>query len=218
MEEKAARRPGILKGHFFVLDKVLCFEGLSLQMKKLIAFVLVSSASMLHSSAFAAGPGSACPSVLQHTFPRLQDEKPQALCQYSDRVVLVVNTASFCGFTPQYQGLEALNARYKSAGLVVLGFPSNDFAQESGSNKDIAEFCENTFGVKFPMFAKSAVRGSDANPLFRQLAERSGRAPMWNFHKYLVGRDGTVVGQWSSLTKPEDPALIKVIEQQLARR
>jgi hypothetical protein len=100
----------------------------------------------------------ACPALLQHTFPRLQDEKPQPLCQYSGKVLLVVNTASFCGFTPQYEGLEKLHAKYKDAGLVVLGFPSNDFAQETGSNKEIADFCENTFGVKFPMFARPRAR------------------------------------------------------------
>src|SRR6478736_10505179 len=137
--------------------------------------------------AAAAAPG-ACPALLQHTFPRLQDEKPQSLCQYSGRVLLVVNTASFCGFTPQYEGLEKLHARYRERGLVVLGFPSNDFAQETGSNKEIADFCENTFGVKFPMFAKTAVRGSDVNPFYRQLAAATGRAPLWNFYKYVIGR------------------------------
>ena len=142
----------------------------------------------------AAAEPAGCPAILQHTFPRLQDEKPQSLCQYSGKVVLVVNTASFCGFTPQYKGLEALDMKYRSRGLVVLGFPSNDFAQESGSNKEIAEFCESTFGVKFPMFAKSSVRGTDANPLFRQLAQASGTTPKWNFYKYLIGRDGKVVG------------------------
>jgi glutathione peroxidase len=161
----------------------------------------------------------ACPALLQHTFPRLQDEKPQPLCQYAGKVLLVVNTASFCGFTPQYEGLEKLHARYAQAGLVVLGFPSNDFAQESGSNKEIADFCENTFGVKFPMFGKSAVRGKDANPLFRALAAQSGgRAPLWNFHKYLVGRDGRVVDNYSSLTKPDDALFIRVVERELARR
>ncbi|HYE39788.1 MAG TPA: glutathione peroxidase, partial [Ramlibacter sp.] len=128
-----------------------------------------------------------------------------------------VNTASYCGFTPQYRGLEQLHSRYRSAGLVVLGFPSNDFAQESASNKEIAEFCENTFGVQFPMFGKSSVRGRDANPLFRQLAAQTGRSPLWNFHKYLVGRDGRVVANYSSLTRPDDPALVRALEQQLAR-
>lgn len=158
---------------------------------------------------------TACPALLQHSFPRLQDEKPQSLCQYQGKVLLVVNTASFCGFTKQYQGLEALDARYRARGLVVLGFPSNDFAQESGSNRDIADFCENTFGVKFPMFAKSAVRGHDANPLFRQLAAQSGTTPKWNFYKYLIGRDGRVVAAYSSLTSPEDPGLVRALERQL---
>ena len=160
----------------------------------------------------------ACPALLQHTFPRLQDEKPQPLCQYSGRVLLVVNTASYCGFTPQYKGLEALYAKYREAGLVVLGFPSNDFAQEKASNKEIAEFCENTFGVKFPMFGKSAVRGSDANPLFAELARTTGRAPMWNFHKYLVSRDGKVVANFTSLTSPDDKDLVRTLEQELGRR
>ncbi|MDM0014116.1 glutathione peroxidase [Variovorax sp. J22P168] len=163
--------------------------------------------------AAAATPG--CPAILQHSFPRLQDEKPQALCQYAGKVVLVVNTASFCGFTPQYKGLEALDTKYRSRGLVVLGFPSNDFAQEAGSNKEIAEFCESTFGVKFPMFAKSSVRGPDANPLFRQLAQISGTAPKWNFYKYLIGRDGKVVDSYSSMTAPDDRAFVRELEKQL---
>lgn len=161
---------------------------------------------------------AACPAVLQHTFPRLQDEKPQALCQYGGKVALVVNTASYCGFTPQYKGLEALHEKYRERGLVVLGFPSNDFAQEKGSNREIAEFCENTFGVKFPMFAASHVRGRDANALFRQLAEKTGNAPSWNFYKYLIARDGTVVASWSSMTGPEDAALVREIEKQLSAR
>ncbi|SEB11980.1 glutathione peroxidase [Variovorax sp. YR216] len=157
-----------------------------------------------------------CPAILQHTFPRLQDEKPQALCQYAGKVVLVVNTASFCGFTPQYKSLEALDQKYRSRGLVVLGFPSNDFAQESGSNKEIADFCESTFGVKFPMFTKSSVRGHDANPLFKELAQVSGTTPKWNFYKYLIARDGKVVESYSSLTSPDDRVFIRDVEKQLA--
>jgi glutathione peroxidase len=163
----------------------------------------------------AQGTAPACPAILQHTFPRLQDEKPQPLCQYTGKVVLVVNTASFCSFTPQYRGLEALDSKYRSRGLVVLGFPSNDFAQEAGSNKEIADFCENTFGVKFPMFAKSSVRGVDANPLFKELAQLSGTTPKWNFYKYLIGRDGTVVESYSSLTSPDDRAFVRELEKQL---
>ncbi len=167
-------------------------------------------------AALASDGAATCPATLQHTYLRLQDEKPQSLCQYSGKVVLVVNTASFCGFTGQYKGLEELYSRYKDKGLVVLGFPSNDFSQETGSNQQIAEFCENTFGVKFPMFAKSSVKGPEASPLFRQLAQLSGTAPRWNFHKYLLGRDGKLVDQYSSLTAPDSKGLLRAVEQQLA--
>ena len=158
---------------------------------------------------------AACPALLQHTLPRLQDEKPQSLCQYAGRVLLVVNTASFCGFTPQYQGLEALHSKYRDRGLVVLGFPSNDFSQETGSNQQIADFCESTFGVKLPMFTKTTVRGTQAHPFYKTLAQRTGQAPQWNFHKYLVGRDGNVVASYPSATGPESRELVAAIEKQL---
>ena len=183
---------------------------------KIPRLVAALAAAFLSTPLWAAG--EACPATLQHTFPRLQDEKPQSLCQYSGKVALVVNTASYCGFTPQYKGLEALYAKYMDQGLVVLGFPSNDFAQESGSNKDIADFCENTFGVKFPMFAKTSVRGREANPLFRQLADKTGRQPLWNFHKYLIGRDGSIIASYTSLTDPTDKTLVRDIEKQLAAK
>ena len=144
------------------------------------------------------------------------DGQETNLAAYRGKVLLVVNVASKCGLTPQYEGLEKLHAKYKDRGLVVLGFPSNDFAQEKATNQEIADFCENTFGVKFPMFAKSAVRGGDANPLYRQLAAQTGRQPLWNFHKYLIGRDGKVVANYSSMTRPDDPALLRALEQQLA--
>lgn len=159
---------------------------------------------------------ASCSGLLQQSFLRLQDEKPQSLCQYSGKVVVVVNTASFCGFTSQYEGLEALHAKYKNKGLVVLGFPSNDFAQETGSNKEIADFCTNTFGVKFPMFAKSSVTGKDANPLFKQLAAKTGTSPSWNFYKYVIGRDGQSVTSFNSLTAPGSRTFVKEIEKQLA--
>jgi glutathione peroxidase len=163
----------------------------------------------------AATPAPACAPLLQHNFLRLQDEKPQSLCQYSGKVLVIVNTASFCGFTSQYAGLEALHAKYRDKGLVVLGFPSNDFSQETGSNKDIADFCENTFGVKFPMFAKSGVTGKGANPLFKQLAERAGGSPRWNFHKYVVARDGQEISSFGSSVTPGSPAFIRDIEKKL---
>jgi len=160
-----------------------------------------------------------CPAMLQHRFDRLQDEKPQSLCQYSGQVVLVVNTASFCGFTSQYEGLEALYAKYKSQGLVVLGFPANDFGrQEPGNNQAIADFCENTFGVKFPMFSKTSVVGREANPLYKQLAAKTGETPQWNFHKYLIGRDGQTVRSYPSTLEPKNPSFVKDIERFLSTK
>jgi glutathione peroxidase len=158
---------------------------------------------------------ASCPALLNHTVPRLQDEKDQSLCQYSGRVLLVVNTASFCGFTGQYEGLEKLYARYKDQGLVVLGFPSNDFNQETGDNKQIAEFCANTYSVKFPMFSKTNVTGAQASPFYKQLAAKTGQVPRWNFYKYLIGRDGQVIDSYSSMTGPEDRKLVAQIEKAL---
>lgn len=162
------------------------------------------------------GARTTCPETLNFSFPRLQDEAPQNLCQYAGKVVLVVNTASYCGFTSQYEGLEALHARYGGRGLVVLGFPSNDFSQEPDANQKIADFCFNTYGVKFPMFAKSAVRGPQANPLYALLARQTGKPPRWNFHKYLLDRRGRPVQAWSGLTAPDDRALVARVEQLLA--
>jgi glutathione peroxidase len=164
-----------------------------------------------------ATPQPACPALLQQDVLRLQDEKPQSLCQYSGKVVVVVNTASFCGFTPQYQGLEALHAKYQQRGLVVLGFPSNDFSQETGSNKEIADFCENTFGVKFPMFTKTSVSGKNASPLFKQLAAKTGTAPGWNFYKYVIARDGVSVVSFDSKAEPGSGKLLQEIEKQLSK-
>ena len=161
---------------------------------------------------------AACPALLNHTFPRLQDEKPQSLCQYSGKVILVVNTASYCGFTSQYKGLEALHSKYKDKGLVVLGFPSNDFAQEKSSNQDIAEFCENTFGVKFPMFTKTAVTGDAAVPFFKQLAKDPGQRPKWNFYKYLISRDGKQVKSFNSTTDPMSGKFLAEIDKQLSAK
>jgi glutathione peroxidase len=160
-----------------------------------------------------------CPPLLQHSFNRLQDDKPQPLCQYAGKVLLVVNTTSYCGFTPQYQGLEALHARYAARGLVVMGFPSNDFGQqEPGGSQQIAELCFNTYGVKFPMFAKTVVVGKQANALYVSLAQATGKAPSWNFHKYLVDRQGKPVASFASEMKPTDPALVAAIEKALAQR
>ncbi|KRG74632.1 vitamin B12 ABC transporter permease [Stenotrophomonas chelatiphaga] len=137
--------------------------------------------------------------------------------RYHGRVLLVVNTASKCGFTPQYEGLEALQKSYSARGLSVLGFPSNDFkGQEPGDEKDIQEFCTLTYGVKFPMFEKVHVVGDQATPLYKGLTAATGVAPGWNFHKYLIGRDGAVIAQFPSRVKPDDKELVAAIERALA--
>jgi glutathione peroxidase len=162
-----------------------------------------------------------CPTLLQRTQLRLQDEAPQNLCQYAGQVLLVVNTASYCGFTPQYKGLEALQAKYGPRGFSVLGFPSNDFGeQEPKSNKEIADFCENTFNVSFPMFTKAVVKPGKPglNPVFEQLIRESNSAPRWNFHKYLVGRDGKVIEAFGSMTAPDSKALVSALEKALEAR
>jgi glutathione peroxidase len=187
----------------------------------LYAFVCVlaglnTNLSMAATDSVAQATSAACPRVLQHTVLRLQDEKPQVLCQYAGQVVVVVNTASYCGFTSQYKGLEALSAKYKDRGLVVLGFPSNDFSQEPDSNAKIADFCENTFGVKFPMFAKTTVRGPEALPLYKQLAEITGTSPKWNFYKYIISRDGQHIKSFNSMTGPQDKSFVQEVEKQLA--
>ena len=154
--------------------------------------------------------------MLRHSFDRLQDEQPQSLCQYAGKVLLIVNTASRCGFTPQYEGLEALHARYSTRGLVVMGFPANDFRQETGGREQIAQLCFDTYGV--PMFTKTVVTGPNANPLHDALAKATGEAPAWNFHKYLVDRQGRPVASFPSKVRPDDPKLVAAIERLLAQR
>ncbi|HEX4855678.1 MAG TPA: glutathione peroxidase [Limnobacter sp.] len=176
---------------------------------------------MLMGTAQAAGNGSAnsssqCPALLNHDFPRLQDEKNISLCSFKGQVLLVVNTASFCGFTDQYRELEQLQSQYKARGFNVLGFPSNDFGnQEPKSNKEIAAFCNNTFGVQFPMFSKSTVKGEKANPFYRQLAQATGEQPGWNFHKYLISREGKVLSTFKSGVSPTSPEITQAIRRAL---
>ena len=162
---------------------------------------------------------AACPAVLKHEFARLQDDAPQSLCQYAGKVVLMVNTASYCGFTRQYEGLEALFAKYQSRGLVVLGFPSNDFGkQEPGSAKEIADFCFNTYGVKFPMFAKTVVSGPKRSALYAELLEATKAEPKWNFHKFLIDRSGKPVASFASNVEPENVVITTAIEKALAQK
>jgi len=164
-------------------------------------------------------PDADCPLLLRHTFNSLQTGAPQSLCLYSGKVLLIVNTASYCAYTPQYEGLEALYRKYKDRGLVVLGFPSNDFgSQEPGSNKEVAEFCRTTYGVEFPMYEKSSVTRLDTHPLYAELAAKTGRAPRWNFHKYLVDRSGQRIQSFGSDVTPNERDLVGRIEKLLAEK
>jgi glutathione peroxidase len=146
------------------------------------------------------------------------DGKEQALEQYRGKVLLIVNTASKCGFTPQYEGLQALYDKYKGKGLVVLGFPSNDFLwQEPGSSAEIKEFCSTRFHVTFPMFEKIDVKGKSIHPLYQYLTQQSPfpGSISWNFNKFLADRSGHVLARWGSKTKPEDPELVAALEKAL---
>lgn len=155
-----------------------------------------------------------CPPLLDHRYRPLAGTQPVHLCEaFRGKVLLIVNTASKCGFTPQYEGLEALHEALAPRGFAVLGFPSNDFlGQEPGTEEEIRAFCTTTYGVKFPMFEKVVVRGEDATPLYRALAREAGEAPGWNFHKYLIDREGRLVASFGSRTRPEDPKLRARIE------
>lgn len=158
---------------------------------------------------------AACPALLDRRMQTI-DERPQSLCEYAGKVLLVVNTASECGYTPQYEGLEALYRKYRARGLVVLGFPSNDFgAQEPGSNKEIASFCVNQYAIDFPMFSKTEL---GKNPLFTDLAKATGKAPAWNFHKYVIDRAGKSVQSFDTRVEPGDPRLAAAIERLLEQR
>lgn len=157
---------------------------------------------------------AACSDFYNHQFTTLQGKKID-LCEYQDKPILVVNTASKCGFTPQFESLEQLYEQYRGKGLLVLGFPSNDFKQELGTNKEIKDFCKLTYSVKFPMLTKSSVSGATANPFYQQLANKTGQAPMWNFYKYVILPNASEVYVFSSDVKPEAPEVIGKIKPYL---
>lgn len=188
------------------------FNGGPRVLARLLGAVLVLGSLVLPSASFAAGD------LLDVSYRPLAGNEAVNLKQrYHGRVLLVVNTASKCGFTPQYEGLEALQKAYSGRGLSVLGFPSNDFkGQEPGDEKQIQEFCTLTYGVKFPMFEKVHVIGDDATPLYKALTSATGVAPGWNFHKYLIGRDGKVIAQFPSKVTPDDKELVAAIERALS--
>ena len=159
-----------------------------------------------------------CAPLLDHSVRQLAGEQIDRLCEvYQGQVVMIVNTASKCGFTPQFEGLEALYKKYKDQGFAVLGFPSKDFGnQEYGTEEEAADFCRLTYGVQFPMYATTHAKKGKAAPLFRGLAEAAdGDYPSWNFHKYIIGRDGQLVGSFGSFTGPSSRRIARVIEDVL---
>ena len=163
-------------------------------------------------------PAGATP-VLDSTMKSI-DGKPVQLADYAGKVVLVVNTASHCGFTPQYKSLEAMYKRYADQGFVILGFPSNDFQQEFTDNGQIKTFCSTNYGVTFPLFSRTSVKGPDANPVFATLAAEPdgiGAPPTWNFTKYLLDRTGLPVARWDSSDDPGSPAVTSTVEAVLAQ-
>jgi glutathione peroxidase len=178
-------------------------------MKKLLAagLLLVSSASQ----------ASECPDVLKHIKRKLNSQETVNMCEaYAGKAVLFVNTASSCGFTPQFEGLEELYTTYKDEGFVVVGFPSNDFKQEHADEGKVAEVCNLEYGVQFPMFELTSVRGKNADPLFAKLAdEAGGKSPKWNFNKYLMNRDGSVITHYGSRVKPLDSDFVADVTKAL---
>ena len=199
-----ARRQPAYARHWIVLWRCA--------VKSLISIVLFLASGVLQ---------AACPApMLDVEFRPLAQREPVNLCErFQGQVLLVVNTASKCGLTPQYEGLEAMHARLADRGFAVLGFPSNDFlGQEPGSEEEIQEFCTSTYGVRFPMFQKVTVKADNAVPFYHALAGQSdGTYPAWNFHKYLIGRDGRVAASFGSRTPPDDPALLAAIEAELGK-
>lgn len=184
----------------------------------LLASALVSALTLAAPAARgepAGVPSGTCAGYLDHSLRRLHAKEDVDLCAVTaGRPVLIVNTASHCGFTPQFEGLEALHQRYRDRGLVVLGFASDSFRQEADSEAEAADVCYVNYGVSFTMLAPTPVRGERANPVFRALNERAGE-PKWNFNKYLVSADGSVVRHFDSGIKPDSAVLTRAIEEVL---
>lgn len=185
---------------------------LSLFLVNLCCLLLIA-----HGSASAQDP--ICSDDSRFENRRLAEDKIDNICQtYKNKVMLVVNTASRCAYTDQYDGLEALYRKYRRQGLVVIGFPSNDFgAQEPGTEKSIKDFCRLTYGVEFPMYSKTKVIGRHADPFYQKLKQVSGQSPRWNFHKYLIDRKGHLVNSYRSSVSPKNSQLIDDIEHALNR-
>lgn len=175
---------------------------------------LANMAAVVLLGATATSGAADCPVALDFHKRPLTENTPLHLCEvFRGQVVLVVNTASKCAYTPQYEGLEKIYAQYRERGLVVAGFPSNDFgAQEPGTEKQVRDFCKLTYGVQFPLFARTRIRGPGAEPFYKHLADVTGEIPRWNFHKYLIDRQGRVVASFPSQIGPQDERLITAIE------
>jgi glutathione peroxidase len=161
-----------------------------------------------------ASSAQACTGLLDYQFTTLQGQRMD-LCEYQDRPILIVNTASKCGFTPQFEKLEAMYERYKAQGLLIVGFPSNDFKQELATNKEIGDFCKRTYDVQFPMAAKSSVVGPDANELYQRLAAATHEPPLWNFHKYLILPGKKKIYAFSSDEEPASAEIMSRLEPYL---
>jgi glutathione peroxidase len=172
--------------------------------------------AMVLLGASASAAAGQCPAFLDHDFQKLHTSDHVNLCAaFAGKPLLIVNTASHCGFTPQFSGLEAINQKYRARGLVVIGFPSDDFNQEAKDPAETAQVCYENFGVTFTMLSPLPVKGNGANPVFRELA-RQKQEPRWNFNKYLVRPDGTVVAHFDSEVTPESPQFNAALERLLA--
>lgn len=187
--------------------------------RRFVRHALVGTTSMVALSRAMAGSTStdtgnnACNSLLSHALRPLMGPEKRPLCeQFADKVLLIVNTASKCGFTSQFEDLEKLHQRFAGEGFQVLGFPSGDFRQELSSEEEVAKFCELNYGVTFPMFEKIHVTGDDAHPLYQALAEATGNFPRWNFNKYLINREGVAVAHYNSSTEPMGRKMVRDIE------
>lgn len=182
------------------------FQSASTLNQKLIFSIILLSVSNMASAA--------CSALYNHQFSTLQGEKIN-LCDYQDKPILVINTASKCGFTPQFEALEGLYKKYKDQGLLVIGFPSNDFKQELSDDKQIGDFCKLTYSVKFPMITKTSVTGVNANAFYKQLSAKTGQSPSWNFFKYVVLPGGKDVYAFSSNVKPDAVEIVSKINSSL---
>lgn len=178
---------------------------------KRMQFVLIAVLSSIFGVTMA---HASCEGIYNHQFKTLQGEDIN-LCDYQNQPLLLVNTASKCGFTPQFEKLESMYTKHKDKGLMIIGFPSNDFRQELSSNREIGEFCKKTYAVDFPMISQSSVVGPNANSLYKQLANRTQEPPMWNFYKYLILPGGEDIYVYSSSVQPEDAVVMNKLKPHL---